>query len=356
MNVSVQLIFQNYNGTVDDATHVAHESRIALQAEALGFDKIFAVEHHFFDYAACPDNAQYLSWLAAKTSRVKLASGAFILPWNNPLRVAEKIALLDHLSDGRAVLGLGRGLARREYAGFGIDMAESRERFDEAADMILKALDTGYIEGNGKYYPQARVDIRPRPLRGFRDRLYAIGMSVESIEQAARIGARLAVFSQMPWEMWRAMNYAAYEKVWAEHHQTPPPGPITCDIMYCSESNDEAEAVARKHMVEYYVSVMDHYEMLGSHFTGVRGYELYAQASEILSQIGKEDQAEGYLHVQSWGAPQRILEKLRKRWDAIGPFELSVVARYGTLPIDKAEASIKHFAKHVLPEFQSWKA
>ena len=78
-----------------------------------------------------------------------------------PLRVAEKIVLLDHLSNGRAVLGLGRGLARREYAGFGVDMAESRDRFDEAARLILDATDRGYMEGDGPFYPRARTDIRP---------------------------------------------------------------------------------------------------------------------------------------------------------------------------------------------------
>ncbi len=354
MDVSLQLIFQNYAGRLADDVHLAAETGLAVLAEPLGYDRVFAVEHHFFDYAACPDNAQFLSWLAAKTSRIGLGTGAFILPWHDPVRVAEQIVLLDHLSGGRAVLGLGRGLARREYAGFGIDMAESRDRFDEAARMILDACDRGWIEGDGPYYPQARVDIRPRPLRGFRDRLYCIGMSPESVEQAARIGARLAIFSQMPWAMWKDSNYAAYQRVWHETHDGPPPPPLTSDIMYCGESDAEAEDVARKHMVEYYLTVMEHYEIMGSHFAGVRGYEMYAQASDILKSIGKEDQAAMYLDVQSWGSPKRILGKLRERWETIGPFELSVIPRYGLLPAAKAEASLRRFAAEVLPEVKRW--
>ena len=179
MDVSLQLIFQNYGDWLDEREHVAAEQRLAEMAEPLGFEAVFVVEHHFFDYSGCPDNAQFLAWLAARTSRIKLATGAFILPWNTPVRVAEKIVLLDHLSGGRAVLGLGRGLAKREYAAFGIAMNESRDRVDEAAAMILEACDTGVIAGDGPYYPQARTEIRPRPLRGFRDRLFAIGMSQE---------------------------------------------------------------------------------------------------------------------------------------------------------------------------------
>ena len=354
MNVSLQIIFQNYGGALPDAEHVAFETDVALAAEPLGFDKIFVVEHHFTDYAACPDNAQFLSYLAAKTSRVKLGSGAFILPWNTPLRVAEKITLLDHLSGGRAVLGLGRGLARREYDGFGIAMAESRDRFDEAARMILDATDRGWIEGEGPYYPQPRTEIRPRPLRGFRDRLYAIGMSPESVEQAARIGARLAIFSQMPWEMWAGTSLAAYRSVWASTQQGPPPPPLTCDLLYCAPTDAEAEETARVHMAEYYLSVLDHYELLSKNFEGVRGYEMYQQASAILSSIGKEDQAQGYLTVQSWGSPEKILRSLAQRRELIGDFELSVVARYGALPREKVMKSLELFGKEVIPELRRW--
>jgi alkanesulfonate monooxygenase SsuD/methylene tetrahydromethanopterin reductase-like flavin-dependent oxidoreductase (luciferase family) len=354
MKVALQLIFQNYRGALPDEEHVARESEVALLAEPLGFDKVFVVEHHFTDYAACPDNAQFLSWLAAKTTRIELGSGAFILPWNTPIRVAEKITLLDHLSGGRAVLGIGRGLAKREYRGFGIEMQESRDRFDEAARMILDATDRGWIEGEGPYYPQARTDIRPRPLRGFRDRLYAIGMSPESVEQAARLGARLAIFSQMPWEMWAETGLKTYQTVFRETHGKTPPPPLTCDLMYCAPSDAEAEAVARVHMPEYYLSVLDHYELLTKGFEGVRGYEMYARASEILSSIGKDDQAQSYFHVQSWGSPATMLEKLRRRRELVGDFELSVIVRYGSLPMEKVRSSMQLFAREVLPELHRW--
>lgn len=82
----------------------------------------------------------YLSNLAAKTKRLKLATGAVILPWNTPLRVVEKIALLDELSDGRVIFSMGRSLSKIEYDQFGIDMDTSRKRIGEAAPMVIKAL------------------------------------------------------------------------------------------------------------------------------------------------------------------------------------------------------------------------
>ena len=74
-----------------------------------------------------------------------------ILPWHDPLRVAENAAVLDLLSNGRLRLGLGRGLARREFEAFSLSMDESRGRFDEAAPMIVEALKTGFIEGSGVF-------------------------------------------------------------------------------------------------------------------------------------------------------------------------------------------------------------
>jgi alkanesulfonate monooxygenase SsuD/methylene tetrahydromethanopterin reductase-like flavin-dependent oxidoreductase (luciferase family) len=204
MKVGILGIFQNYQGRASDADTMRDELRVAELAEPLGFDSYWPPEHHFTDYSACPDNLQLLSWLAGRTTKLRLGTGAVIVPWNHPLRVAEKVAVLDHLSGGRAILGLGRGLSRVEYGHFGIDMNEARDRFDEGSRMILDALETGEIEGAGPYYPQVRTPIRPRPLAGFHGRFYCVGLSPESVEQAAKLGATLMTFTQMPWELSRA--------------------------------------------------------------------------------------------------------------------------------------------------------
>ena len=106
---------------MSDAQVYEEELKLAINAEELGFDHIWVVEHHFTDYSFCPDNFVYLAYLAAQTERIGLATGAVIVPWNiQPLRVAEKAALLDQLSGGRLILGLGRGLSRREFEQFGM--------------------------------------------------------------------------------------------------------------------------------------------------------------------------------------------------------------------------------------------
>lgn len=354
MEVGILSIFQNYMGRGDDADMVRGEMRLAELAEPLGFDKLWPAEHHFTDYSAIPDNIQYLSWLAAKTTTLKLGTGAVIVPWNDPLRVAERIALLDHLSDGRAVLGLGRGLARTEYHHFQIDMGESRERFDEGARMIVDALDTGFIEGDGPFYPQVRTPIRPRPRASFRDRLYCVGMSPDSVEQAAALGARLMTFSQQPWELYAEGTLAEYRKAWGKSWDVPPPPPLTGDLMFCHADPKQAEECAKEYMCAYFLSIIQHYEIMSDHFKDTKGYDHYATAGEAFKAAGIEVAAWTYCQVQTWGTPEMILEKLRARRELLGDYELNLIAYYGGMPFEVAEQSLRLFAEEVLPEVKRW--
>jgi alkanesulfonate monooxygenase SsuD/methylene tetrahydromethanopterin reductase-like flavin-dependent oxidoreductase (luciferase family) len=353
MDVGVLLIFQNFMGRVDDGVMVQDEVRLALLAEELGFDSVWPPEHHFTDYSACPDNIQVLSYLAGVTKRIRLGTGAVIVPWNDPLRVVEKIVLLDHLSGGRALLGLGRGLSREEYGHFGIEMESSRDRFDEASQMIVDALDTGFIEGNGPWYPQVRTEIRPRPRAGFRDRLYAVGLSPESVEQAARLGARLMTFSQQPWEMYKEGALATYRKCFREIHGASAPAPLTGDLMFCHEDAGRAEEIAMEHMSNYFLSIARHYELMSDHFARAKGYEFYASAAELFAAVGVETAARTYCSIQTWGTPDQILEKLHGRRELIGDFDVVLISKYGGMPFEVAERSLRLFAREVLPALRS---
>src|SRR5436190_2250066 len=121
MHVGFSVTFQNPFDQRADADVYHRELGFALQAEMWGFDSIWTVEHHFTDYTMCPDPLQLLTWLAGQTRSLRLGTAVVVLPWHDPIRVAEQIALLDNLSGGRLILGLGRGLARVEYDGFRVD-------------------------------------------------------------------------------------------------------------------------------------------------------------------------------------------------------------------------------------------
>jgi alkanesulfonate monooxygenase SsuD/methylene tetrahydromethanopterin reductase-like flavin-dependent oxidoreductase (luciferase family) len=354
MDVGILGIFQNYNGKFTDAQVMDSEKRIAEQVEDLGFDKYWASEHHFTDYAFCADNLLWLSWLAGRTSTLKLCTGAVIIPWNNPLRVVEKFSMLDHISNGRAVLGLGRGLSRHEYEHFGLDMNNARGMFDEGATMVLEALRTGKIKSDGPHFKQIETEIRPHLPKDASERFYCVGMSPDSVEKCAELGATLMTFSQKPWEMYLEDTLEPYRESYRKYHNKEAPYPLTGDLMFCHENADTAKEMASEYMKNYFLSIVQHYEIMSEHFKDIKGYDHYANAGELFREVGLEIAAEGYVDVQTWGTPDMILEKLESRKNLMGGFELNVIANYGGMDYETAENSIKLFAKEVMPVVQSW--
>ena len=182
MHIGFSVPFQNPFDARSDAEVYHRELGFALQAEMWGFDSIWTVEHHFTDYTMCPDPLQLLTYLAGQTRRIQLGTGVIVLPWHDPVRVAEQITLLDNLSGGRVLLGIGRGIAKVEYDGFRVPMDTSRQRFLEYAGVVLRALEDGYIEHDGELLQQPRRAVRPRPEHSFRGRTYAAAVSPDSMD------------------------------------------------------------------------------------------------------------------------------------------------------------------------------
>ena len=123
-----------------DAAVLAEHLYLGDLAEPLGFDSLFGLEHHFTGYSMSPAPLQLLTYYAGRTKRITLGTCVIVLPWQDPIRVAEQIAYLDLLCGGRCLFGFGRGAASVEYAGFRVSMEEARPRFAEAAQLITKAL------------------------------------------------------------------------------------------------------------------------------------------------------------------------------------------------------------------------
>jgi hypothetical protein len=179
-------------------------------------------------------------------------------------------------------------------------------------------------------------------------------MSPESVRQAAEIGARLMVFSQLPWEIFAEQTLPLYRGHYHERHGHEAPPVLTVDLLVCDDDAARAEQLARTHMVNYYVEVMQHYEIMSEHFKQLRGYDHYAGAADVLKLIKLDDVATAYTDVQTWGTPAMILEKLARRRQLLGDFELSVIVGYGGLPADAAERSLRLFASGVLPTLHGW--
>jgi len=218
--------------------------------------------------------------------------------------------------------------------------------------MIVKALKTGFIEGDGIFYKQPRIEIRPRPEYSFDGRVYAVASSEDSIDSAAKLGAHIVMFADRPWEM-RLPAIERGRELHRKYHGTEPPQVMLTEFCVCGTNLAETEEEARKYQGKFVESNFYHYEFLGEHFKTVKGYDAYQQKAEIARKVGLEGAVTGFMRAASWGTPDKILRGLEERRKIIGDFELNVAFRFGGTPYEVAERSLRLFAKEVLPVLKS---
>ncbi len=349
LSIGINLGFGNLHENLSDQGMYEGDISVGVLADKLGYDAVWVVEHHFDDYSLCPDNLVMLAHFAALTSRCMLGTAAVIVPWNDPLRVAEKALMVDTLSNGRLLLGLGRGLSRKEYEPFRIPMDETRDRFDEAAAMIFEAVESGVIEGKGPFYPQPRAELRPRPRGSFAGRRYCVAGSPDSLAAAARLKAQMMSFIVRPVADLMP-EFTRYRELYeAEHDEVAPPVSLAVG-MYCHEDDEVAHERQLEYVQRFFMSNVDHYEMAGEHFATTKGYERYAENAKLLRAVGLEKAANNYAATTLWGNPERILGQIETIRDVVGDFELSLTCAFGGMPYDQARSSLELFARGVMPK------
>jgi len=351
MHVGSSIFFQNFQHKRTDLEVYQNELKLADLAEPLGFDSIWGVEHHFTDYTMCPDVLQFLSYMAGRTERVQLGSMVVVLPWHDPMRIAEQFSVLDHLSGGRAIIGVGRGLGRVEFEGFRLDMSESRTRFAESAKMLVDALENGVAEFDGELIKQPKVDIRPKPYKSFHGRTYAAAVSPESSLVLAQLGLGILIIPQKPWsEVENELK--AYREIFQEVNGTPAPPPIVVGFTFCHEDEDRAKEMASEYVGNYWDSIMDHYEFRSDHLKETKGYEYYGKFTEKIEQYGTQDVKDFFLDLQVWGTPDQCYDKIMSTRDRVGSDSFLAAFSFGAMPYDEVEKSMRLFAKEVLPRLK----
>ena len=351
MRVGMHLGYQNLHGAPDVQTFM-QETQLAIEAEAMGFDYVGPVEHHFTAYGACPDPFQLLAYVAAKTSTIELITAAVILPWNNPLRVVEQAIELDILSGGRLILGMGRGAARREFRSFGVELADSREMFDEAALIIMDGIETGIVEADTKWYQIPRTEIRPGPFKSFKDRTVMVSMSPSSVEVAAQYGLKTLRFSQGDWRN-AIPEINHYRETFQKLHGKTSPPFIISDFVLCFNDKQRVTELCDTYFSKMFATVANHYECMSDHFKELPSYSTYAYMGQRAEEAGGPDKAyRDYISGNMIGTPEDIVEHHRIRKEMVGDYEMLANFSYGGLPYELVYEQLKLFADKVLPDLK----
>jgi len=179
-------------GSVGDSLGYRKYIDYVLHAEELGYHSVFVVEHHFTGVGQLSASLNFLSYLAGRTDRIRLGTAVVVLPWHNPVLLAEQVATVDLLSNGRLDLGVGKGYRPPEFAGFCIPIEEATERFDEAMAFLRTAWTaTDRFSHHGRRWHFENIVIEPRPVQQPHPPLWMGAGSFESIQRAAREGFNL---------------------------------------------------------------------------------------------------------------------------------------------------------------------
>ena len=337
-----------------DAAVLADHLALADLAEPLGFDSLFGLEHHFTGYSMSPHPLQLLSYYAAKTKKITLGTCVIVLPWHDPIRVAEQIAYLDLLCGGRCMFGFGRGAASVEYAGFRVPMEEARPRFVEAAQLITKALSDEVFEWDGEFYKIPKMSIRPRPMSRPERRFYASSVSPESAEIMAKLGFGMMVIMQNEWVK-AAADIQTFRDIAIKVGHTPRP-PVILTNVSCAEDRDEAHERAMQYLGAKWDSIDNHYHFSDGHLANVKGYESYGKMAKTYSKLKDETEREKmtkfYVGIQIVGTPDDCIQQVGELQRLTGTDHIVCDFSYGGMPHEQGELNMRLFAERVLPVLQ----
>ncbi len=180
------------SGRVSDSQHYKSFIDYVVEAEELGFYSTFLVEHHFTGLGQVSASINLLTYLAAKTSRMRLGTAVVVLPWHNPVLLAEQAATLDLLSDGRFDFGIGRGYRPNEFDGFQIPMEEAEERYQECVEILKKAMSsTERFSHHGKRWHYEDIIVEPPVVQRPHPPLWLATFSERAAKEAADGGYNL---------------------------------------------------------------------------------------------------------------------------------------------------------------------
>ncbi len=314
---------------------------------ALGFGSVWALEHHFTDYYPSPSPLLFLSHVAAACPGLGLGTAVIVLPWYEPVRFAEELAMLSLMTDAELHIGLGRGVARIEYDARNIDMAHSRELFREHYEIAagLLAGEPFSYRGTHATVPRA-VSLRPGPDRE-RIHLYGACNNPGTAERMAEMGLGLLCTSASPFAQnrdairaWKAIGAARGGQT-----ETNIPLWIHCFI---ADSEAEARDEAITHLAAFFRAVVAHYETHANPWKDVPTYERNVAQMERMEAMADPANLPPFLEHQLVGTPEQVAARVR-RYRAIGVGLFAINTAQPGRPAASRRRSMERFAREVIP-------
>jgi alkanesulfonate monooxygenase SsuD/methylene tetrahydromethanopterin reductase-like flavin-dependent oxidoreductase (luciferase family) len=348
MEFAVMNLFPNPQGkTEKEVLNEALEE--FMYAEELGFDSVWLAEHHFSEYGILGNPLLFASLLAAKTKRIRIGTAVMILPFYNPIRLAEDAALVDLMSDGRLDLGIGRGYQPKEFKGFNINPSESRDRFNESVDILEQAWTQDEVNYHGQYFQFEGIQVHPRPTQKPHIPLHFAAVSTETYEIMGKAGRPIITSPNFTPVDIIKRNFDIYKSSLTENGYNPEnyKFPLAQQI-HVARSSEEAKMKAVKNSKEYY-------NLLASLLPGSSGEDV-ADEYKFFKKVQKSTEAISLEEIDrnggNFGSPQEVIERIKYLEKEVGVNQYICWFNFGQIGHKETMKTMELFAKEVMPAFQ----
>jgi natural product biosynthesis luciferase-like monooxygenase protein len=321
----------------------------AAYGEALGFDSVWLAEHHFHSFGGILSGPPVIgAAIAQRTTKIRIGTAVTLLPYHNPLRIAEDYATLDCLSGGRLEFGIGHGFVKWEALSLGTPLEELRERFQENLEIIIKAWSEPALSHRGRFYRYEGVELLPRPVQQPFPTVWMGATSTpESFELAGRKGFHLMLIPFLhDIEELRTMVEVYLDARQAAGHEAARARVIAMYHIYAGESSTEARATAEPALAEYHAAAAQA-RNLTEHIPEPESYRSHDEHRRKMRKLTFDDLvAQNRVLVGDAAELRDKIASVRERLhltDLAGNFAL------GALPDSPTRATLRRFMENVAP-------
>jgi natural product biosynthesis luciferase-like monooxygenase protein len=322
---------------------------LLAESEALGFDSLWANEHHFDAYGGIiPSPPILLSALAQRTTRARLGTSIIVLPLHSPIEIAEQLAMVDLMSGGRVELGLGRGFVAFDYDRLGVSLEGAQERMKEGLELILKAWSGQPFSHHGAFYNYDNLEVWPRPEQrphppvwiscaGTPASFEWAGQQGYSILTVAYRGVEpLIKLNQLYREAWAAAGHKRDQYRIAAHYQ-----------VVLSEDGNEAKDIIAKALQRYMGAITHTTDRIRAD----RERREAQQYDKVARELFDIDRMMADCRIVA-GTPAEALATLERAQDLMGFTQCDCTFYFGGIPYDLARRSLRLFATEVMPKLR----
>jgi alkanesulfonate monooxygenase SsuD/methylene tetrahydromethanopterin reductase-like flavin-dependent oxidoreductase (luciferase family) len=318
--------------------------------DELGYSHVRTVEHYFHRYGGySPNPIVFLAAAAMRSKHARLVTGAVLPAFNNPLKLAGEIGMLDAISGGRLEVGFARAFLPLEFARFGVKLNESVARFEEGIEQVARLLEAEHVSMSGRFHGFTDVTSLPRPTQLPRPPFWIAALATpESFVRAGERGHSIMAIPMAGGRM--AELITLYRTAWRKSGRPGQGRVMLAFHMYCAESGADAARVARDPLNRYLKSLVD----AASDWTAGTLSADYPGYDKIIGGLAQETFESQVEKGAAWvGEPAQLVKQIRDFTAVVGGFEIaSLQVNFNTLPVDLAARSMRLFAAEVMPKLK----